>query len=428
MSQSKIVIILPLEIDVPLHRGDKVRIVKTKKESLFQPFTSPDSVANKICMDVSEDPLLLKFLFLKSVVNTSFYDTARTTITFPFLLDPSFNFKKNLEDRDDYKRRQEKLINVLERNTNEVNEVWANMIKEFLSLMIEQPKIKQLVRSRSPKSLDDITKEITNVVKNNADMKEHAKSNFKTLARYASEIQILTNLKDFSEFSNDAQINCNSIHHDSHFKLPAKKDQICTALGILAKHTDFTIKSMCLDCWFEKCQLPFTSEISRVNSIQLLSQCPTCFGVGLIHKIEIGFPSDLNSLLLGETSWLYEVFIGYMVSSYDFFKKVYVHKKVQPYSDGKVKSGIEIDVIAITTDDKLIVIEVTKQRDESNIRENIETKIKNLEEYEIPYDKLIYITASKAEMYYDISHKNTRIFALDHISNLKGFISDFVSS
>ena len=153
---------------------------------------------------------------------------------------------------------------------------------------------------------------------------------------------------------------------------------------------------------------------------------PACSENGIIHKVKITFPTDLNGLLLGETNWLYEVFIGHLISNFDFIKNVYVHKKIQPYENGEVKSGVEVDVIAITNDSKLILIEVTKQRDDSNIREHIETKIKILEKHCIPYDKIIYVTASKADQFYDIKEKHTRIFGMSHIPNLKHFVKCFI--
>ena len=418
-------ITLQVEKDHDLSNDKRIRIIPTKKESFFAPFQHKDSISYKISMGIAEDPLLLKFLFLKSTNTTSFYGSRGTIITFPLILEPTYDFKGNLEDREDYKRRNESLEKILERNTNEIKEAWGNMTKEFLSIMIEQPKIQQLLKSRSPRSLEELTREMTKVTKENDDMIEHAKGNIKTLGRYTYEAQILLKLKEFVELSNDARQNCMSLN--SYLKLPDNKEQICSSIATLAKYTDFSIEAVCLDCWYEHRQLPFTFEMSRATKIDLSSNCQTCSGMGIIHKISFGFPSEVNSLLLEDSSWLYEVFIGHAIASYDFIKKVYVHKKIQPYDkDGKVQKGMEADIIAITNDDKLVIIEVTKQQDKSNIHENIETKIKNLQEYGIPYHKLIYVTASNADNFYDISNHNTRIFALKHLTNLEGFIREFV--
>ena len=64
---------------------------------------------------------------------------------------------------------------------------------------------------------------------------------------------------------------------------------------------------------------------------------------------------------------------------------LYVHKKIQPHDKvGKVQSGVEVDIIAITNDDKLVIIKVTKQHDKNNILEDMGTKIRVLNEYKIP--------------------------------------------
>ena len=107
MSDAKTDITLPLETTYTLNDGKKIRIVKTKKESFLAPFQYKDSVSNKIAMGIAEDPVLLKFLFLRSKSTPRFYGSLETTVTFPLVLEPGYNFKKNLENREDYQRRNE---------------------------------------------------------------------------------------------------------------------------------------------------------------------------------------------------------------------------------------------------------------------------------------------------------------------------------
>ena len=414
-----------METDIQLFNGKKIRIVKTKKELLFHAFEHPDSIANKISVNISEDPILLKFLFLKSIVEPSIDNASGTTITIPFIFNLEYDFKKSCESRDDYDRRNSKLNEILDTNRSIIQQVFMTVTKDFFGEIMYRPKIKRLFKSRTIPAMDDFDQELSKSIKNDENIKTNLESFVKTIARYSDQTQILSKLKEFTEIASDAQMNCHAIHNDR-FRMPDKKNEICTALALLAKDTVFSTESVCLDCWYEKNQLPFSSDISRVTSIKFEEKCPACSENGIIHKVKITFPTDLNGLLLGETSWLYEVFIGYLISSFDFIKNVYVHKKIQPYENGEVKSGVEVDVIAITNDSKLILIEVTKQRDDSNIREHIETKIKILEEHCIPYDKIIYVTASKADQFYDIKEKNTRIFGMSHIPNLKRFIKCFI--
>ena len=424
MSDAKIDITLPLETTYTLNDGKKIRIVKTKKESFLAPFQYKDSVSNKIAMGIAEDPVLLKFLFLRSKSTPRFYGSLETTVTFPLVLEPGYNFKKNLENREDYQRRNEQLEKMLEINKNEMQVVWNNMTQEFFGIVAEQPRIHQLLKSRSPKSFDDLTLEIVKIAKENSDMKEYAKNNMQTIGMYAYEAETLSKIKEFSDLSVYAQQNCALLN--SSLKLPDNKDQLCASLAILAKHTDFSIEALCLDCWYEHRHFPFTLKISRAKTVDLSTNCQTCSGNGIVYKTSFVFPSEMNSLLSEDNSWAYEVFVGHAVANCDFIKKIYAHKKIQPYDKaGKVQSGVEVDIIAITNDDKLVIIEVTKQHDKNNILENMDTKIKVLSEYNIPYHKLIYVTASDADNYYVIS-KHNAIFALKHLTNLKYFIEQFV--
>ena len=140
----------------------------------------------------------------------------------------------------------------------------------------------------------------------------------------------------------------------------------------------------------------------------------------------MGMPKILNSLLLLERSWFYEVIIGYAVSKLDFVKNVYIHKKIQAYENGAVKTGVEADVIIITNDNKLFIIEVTKQGDTSNIMKTISRKIDHFKEAGIPYEKIMYFTADKQTKYWDIP-KSTRVFTIHHLPNLQDFVKEWVS-
>ena len=424
MVNDKINITLPIELDVNLKNGKKIRIVKTKKESLFHAFDLQDSVANKISSDIADDPLLLKFLFLKSSAEPPIDDAIGTTITIPFIFNHEYDFNKYCNEREDYDRQNKKLNEILDKNKKMISEIVISFIKEFFGEIMDKPNIIRLFKSRSNASLDDFTNELSKSIKDES-VKNNLESSIKTMVIHSDQIQILSKLKEYAEIVSDAQINCRAIHNDI-FKIPEKKVEICTALEILTRHTVFSIESLCLDCWYKKRQLPFFSDISRMTSIKFEDICPACSDKGLVHKIQITLPYDFNGLLLGDASWAYEVFIGYLISNLDFIKNVYVHKKIQLYDNGEVKTGTEVDVIAITSDCKLILIEVTKQRDDTEIRESLEKKIRILEDYNIPYDKIIYVTASNATQYYDIKTKNARIFGMSHIHNLEKFIKEFI--
>ena len=133
----------------------------------------------------------------------------------------------------------------------------------------------------------------------------------------------------------------------------------------------------------------------------------------------------LHKLILPETNWLQELIIGYTLCELKSVDKIFVHKKLHnvPY-DGNESKGIESDVSIITKDGRLILIEVTTQTSFDNIMKDVTRKISNLEEREIPFDALAFITPytlSKDE-YLTVGKKNAKIFMAKHIQNLPNLI------
>jgi CRISPR/Cas system-associated exonuclease Cas4 (RecB family) len=423
MTSEKIVSYLFTSDDVELANGNKIRIEKTKQEMMFESFKLPNSIGSKIVSEVADNPILLKFLFLESD-STITRGPIGNTVSYPLSLEPSYDFEKNLKERGDYKDQEKKLEKTLDRNSKEVFEVWKNVIIEWFDVLAADSEVNRVLRNRTSR-IEDVSEALKRSVKDNESIKEQMKDNMQTFSEYAYDAALLVKMKQYVRMTKNAKSNADSLNNQF-LKLPEQKQEIASALGKLAKHMDFTIESLCLDCWYEKNLLPFSSTISRVKNIDLIHQCPQCVGRGIIHRIDIGYPNDLYSLLMFDSSWIYEVFIGYALAKIDYIKKVYIHKKIQPYENGLVKSGIEMDVILITEDDKLILVEVTKQGDSTNILQNITRKIKNLEEANVPYDFIIYFTADKLERYYDIVPGKGRVFCLNHLAQIEKFVLEFI--
>lgn len=107
------------------------------------------------------------------------------------------------------------------------------------------------------------------------------------------------------------------------------------------------------------------------------------------------------------------------------FKKFSYIKKIHSIPPNEdEKKGAECDVALITTDNRLILIEVTMQKDLDNITNILGQKVKNLEEKRIPYDALGFVTASHSSekfLTYD-SKKKIKIFFANHLQRIDKFV------
>ena len=130
--------------------------------------------------------------------------------------------------------------------------------------------------------------------------------------------------------------------HSEYLQLPQEKKQISTAKSKLAQLVDFSIESVCLDCWFEKDQLPFVSNLTNTNQILVHDQCLNCSGTGIIHKFDMKFPRSVTSLLMMDSSWFYEIIIGYAVSTLDQVKQFFCSQKVQAFETTMFKRELKL--------------------------------------------------------------------------------------
>ncbi len=305
----------------------------------------------------------------------------------------------------------------------EIFEVWKNIFSATFDTISSNSEVSRVLKSRTS-TFDDFTDSVQKALKDNQKLEDINTDTYQTFSEYAYEHQILADVEKYASLSKKARQNSISMSN-KFLKLPDQKQQISTALGKLAKHVTLSIESKCLDCWYEHNQLPFSYQVSRIQKLDLISECKLCGGKGVIHKIDVNYPKILEGLLVFDSSWIYEVFIGFALAKLDFIEKIYVHKKIQMYENGEIRPGLEIDVIAVTTDKRLILAEVTKQGDSSNILEVINRKIKNLQAANIPYDKLMYFTSDRQEQFYDVPG-NGRVFCLSHLAEVEKFVADYV--
>ncbi|MGC2575486.1 MAG: hypothetical protein WA364_28600 [Candidatus Nitrosopolaris sp.] len=88
-------------------------------------------------------------------------------------------------------------------------------------------------------------------------------------------------------------------------------------------------------------------------------------------------------MIISDSSWFYEIVIGYAIANLDKVRDVYIHKKINSVIDGNKIDPYEADVIIVTQNNKLFLAEVTVQSDESNLISEISRKCEYLKRAKI---------------------------------------------
>jgi hypothetical protein len=127
----------------------------------------------------------------------------------------------------------------------------------------------------------------------------------------------------------------NSISINQTVSIPEKMQQILDELSILSKHVYLATNSTCLDCYFVYNDYPpFVSTTSSVKNMNLANECPRCGKKGLIHTISWDYPESISKLIIPDSSWFYEIVIGYAIANLDKVRDVYIHKKINSVING----------------------------------------------------------------------------------------------
>jgi hypothetical protein len=152
--------------------------------------------------------------------------------------------------------------------------------------------------------------------------------------------------------------------------------------------SDVRIYGFCLDCPYS-----FTKSGGAIEC----SSCPNCHGstvsfcVGrLSPDVQVGWQLEILSEICA-------AYIFKFGSAAKWVEEVVLHKQIQMDRNGGFGSSVQIDVVVHTKADEVIFVETTASADEGSV-ENLDRKVRNLEENGIEFDALLYLTAA------DIKH------------------------
>lgn len=417
-----IVTYLDVPTDITLSEGKKVRIERTKSESFFVDFRHDNSHSSKIVGLVAGSPLLTMLAFLHT--RTTVIENEESVLAMPLVLDPRWRFTKNIT-RDDYKVQREKLSKIYDEESEASFLAVRSYQNNFMDKMAADPTLAKFFRhGRKPPTFVEIRDAIDDVTSKNPRLREMERKNRSDMSKHLNSIRLLGRILTYSNMASSAETNC-QILSSMQLRLPSDKEQIDTALSKFASLLHMATESLCLDCWYEHDQHPFMASSINTRHVRLEQQCPNCGGIGLVHKVELTFTQPIAKLIVEGSNWFHEVLVGYIASRTPGTKTVFVHKNIQAYSNGNMSKGAEVDVVILTDDAKLYLVEVTKKSDANAILCDARRKIELFRRLNLPFERMAFVTASTIDHHMDMG-PDLRIFSLKHLASLQTFLGRWI--
>ena len=286
------------------------------------------------------------------------------------------------------------------------------------------PALAKLFARGEPLTFAEIARAMADVTSSNSRLREMQRRHQSDMSKLLSSVRVYGLVLAYSDTAPESEFNCKTLESAS-LSLPSDKEQIDTALSKFASMLHVSTESLCLDCWYEHDHPPFIAEPTNTKRVRLEPACLNCGGTGIVHKAEITFPRYMGKLFMESSNWFYEVVIGHVASRMPGVKSVFVHKKIQVYSNGGVSKGAEIDVAILTDAGKLYFVEVTKKSDANAMLDDAQRKVRLYRSLNLPFEKMAYVTAGAAGRYADLGG-DLRIFNLKHLASLPDFLGDWI--
>lgn len=398
--------------DIALAGGIRARIDRTKSEPSLADFRNGDSGSAKIVTLIAGNPLLTQLVFMRTRTSISASDEA--VLAMPLVLDPRFNLTQDKRRRD-YQAQAAKLKMLCDEESEVSFQLALAYREAFAEGISTDSELLDFFRQCPPSlSSSDVKKAVLAAAEKSTRFENFMKVHRSCMFGHSDNMWTLGRIYAYSDLASDSERNCQALCSGS-LDMPSDKEQIDTALSKFASMLPVTKESLCLDCWYERDQYPYTNASANVKQVQLEPHCLNCGGPGLVHKIGIVFPRSMHNLFLETCNWFYEVLVGYVVSRIPGVKDVFVHKTIHPHLNAGLGRGAEIDVAVITSDDRLYFIEVTKKSDANEIIRDAERKLRRFRELDLPFEKVAFVTSGLTERYIDMG-TDARIFQLKHVS------------
>gem|GEM_PF-2763929 len=399
--------------------GRRINVTKQKTDSALSAFRNADSGSSKFATTVADNSILRTMFFLQSKSSSSIDLRFPVVEEFPLVLDPTLDIFDKL--KRDYSNDTNDTKEKYEKSRKEIRDIFDSTLLQTLDMVITDKEVVSALGKRTPErkrvldqSFDRHKEEIVQYVSDYVDR----------LGTAFSEMQVLEDVLDFVEVADDAQANGKIL--DCIDPMSEKKASFFASLNQLAALNiiKLTTMSLCLDCFFKFREEPYMAMIENPKLIDLPDRCPRCRESGILHRVMVHYPQGLHKIVLPSANWLQEVIMGYSLSSIKSVKRVFIHKKIHAVASGNEGAGVESDVSLITEDGRLILIEVTKQSKMDNILRDLDAKLTNLNEKNIPFAALGYVTGSLNDEFMTYGGDRAKIFAAKHIYKICDFVEN----
>lgn len=200
----KVTTFLLLDQDITLSNGKKIRIGRTKKEIMFETFKHAESIGTKIVEEIAENSILRQFVFLESKPDYSYYSEAGTSIVYPLVLDPNYNFERE-SIRQDYKDQMTKLKELKVKHNEGWLTMWQTSLTEMMESLTEEAPIMRVLKDQRSFTYEKLNEAIDKTTKENPKFFEAHTKNLQAFTKHAYEAQTLGRVEKYIEIAKQAQ-------------------------------------------------------------------------------------------------------------------------------------------------------------------------------------------------------------------------------
>ncbi len=421
MSPDKVVFYLPQQqVDKGVAYG-RVRISRTKGEDILYPLRSRDSLTYRLLEKVARDNILRQLFFTNHHLIYSLNPTYPTGIVIPIFLKSQKDFINRVGKGGSLHERIEQIEQELKEIRKEIDELSFSIFSDFAITLLSNPTFLQKLKRRKIPKEDEFRAVLNDIIeKNKEQLIEIFTKNLDTFGKivYAME---LSQILEATGVIHTAQENYEILSYA--VKLPDELERFKDALTKLASSeaSIVSIRSVCLDCKlrFDRDDFYSLEERNMSRIVNLPTECPNCGGSAIIYYLSISGSEGLKELILIHK--LQEAIVALALSKFDQIREIYVSKKISAVIDGNVQKGLEIDITAMTEDNRLIIVEVSTTPREDNAVRNVSRKLDRMLEHKIPFDKFIYISPTPFDRILHLGDK-AYVLSAKHLAQLENYV------
>jgi hypothetical protein len=399
----------------------KFQIFKTKGESALYRCKDVNSSISKLCKIAQENAYVRSLFFLENeCLELPFYDYP-LQVRFPIIFSISDSFQKMQVSPS-----TKELIESRKGMGKKVGEDYRSIGMSSAALMtralLQDTEYRQKARRGAiPINDKEYLSLVDRALSRHKDLFEKLAQDFIDFSvTYTDFVTRTAPLLQAFENLEKAKLNLEKLN-----PIIAREgiDNFGTSLSQLSNIFRISVDSICLEC--QVCKgYPEATHIEQVHvgKPDFKLRCEKCSGETMYHNLFLEAENYFAPLI--KENIVQELIIGHCIAKIPQIKKVYLHKKVGVLTEQGPEESKQIDILALTNDDKVIVVEVTTLSDWTNIITRERTKEKIFEDF--PYDYLFYVTGGMDGRYIPYDDIRTYVLNVSHIPNIDEIISKFL--